>query len=506
MDDPRSFRKEVRCANFCGPTNGVCRGFVQCNLVVLRQKDAFDFLLFCVKNQKACPLIDVCDVGSPHPSSIIGKNVDLRMDVPKYMIYQNGELHKEVTDVTEYWPEDSVAFLIGCSFTCDAALQDAGISLRSIELKKNIPMYKTSIECNPAGKLSGHLVVSMKPIPATDVALEVEITSKYPKAHGGPVCVGCPSAIGIKDITKPDWGESIDILSDEVPVFHACGVTAQNVLIASKVEFAITHKPGHMLVTDLSVNDNNVFEVLPRSKLIVHDLENGKSNVPSINVTKEVEQHSPNTDDNPDKNISMKKRKLSNEDNGTSDHENKQVVNAVLAETAKLSKKQRKKLAKKKSKELEEVIARENFHMTSSNSGDKEKLEKSNQTKKTKTTSLTKQRSLPGGILIQDIIHGTGPTVKSGKKVSITYEGSFPETGKIFDKNLNKNKPLVFRINTGEVIKGLERGMEGMKVGGERIIITPPALAYGRHGSPPTIPKNATLSFAVTLLSVGGKR
>lgn len=247
----QAFRQKVRQGIFNGPTNSQCPGFMQCNLVVLPEgPHAFDFLLFCQRNKKACPLIEVCDVGSPFPHGV-ARGADLRTDVPKYAIYRDGQLDREVNDVTEYWPERSIAFLIGCSFSCDGALQEAGIRLRSAEQKKNVPMYKTNLECRPAGSLRGKMVVSMKPIKALDIAKEVEITSKFPQAHGGPVCVGNPSVIGINDLDSPDWGEAVDVMSDEVPVFHACGVTPQSVLMESKVPFAITHSAGHMFVTDL---------------------------------------------------------------------------------------------------------------------------------------------------------------------------------------------------------------------------------------------------------------
>jgi uncharacterized protein YcsI (UPF0317 family) len=249
--EARDFRMAVRQGIFQGPTNGVCPGFMQCNLVVLPQGQvAFDFLLFCQRNKKACPLIEVCDVGSPFPNGV-AKGADLRTDVPMYAIYRDGKLEKEVSDATEYWPENSVAFLIGCSFSYDGALLDAHIPLRSAEEGKNVPMYRTNLKCRSSGALSGNTVVSMKPIKATDIAKEVEITSKYPHAHGGPVCVGNPKAIGIQDLDKPDWGDQIDVRDDEVPVFHACGVTPQAVLMDSKVPFAITHKAGYMFVTDL---------------------------------------------------------------------------------------------------------------------------------------------------------------------------------------------------------------------------------------------------------------
>jgi uncharacterized protein YcsI (UPF0317 family) len=168
----------------------------------------------------------------------------------RYAIYRHGVLDEEVTDCTDYWPPRAVAFLIGCSFSYDGALQRAGIPLRSAESGRNVPMYQTNLACTPAGCLSGNLVVSMKPIPCTMVTQHVAITSKYRHAHGGPVCVGNPSAIGIADISLPDWGDPVVIGPDEVPVFHACGVTPQAVLMHSRVPFAITHAAGHMLVTD----------------------------------------------------------------------------------------------------------------------------------------------------------------------------------------------------------------------------------------------------------------
>ena len=249
--DPRKFREMVAKGEFVSPTNAVCPGHLQCNLVVLPQgKESFDFLLFCQRNKKACPLIEVCDVGSSHPHHV-AQGADLKTDVPRYCIYRNGELVEEVTDATPYWPENSVAFLIGCSFSYDGELMNAGIPLRSAEQGKNVPMYRSKIKCRSAGSLKGHMVVSMKPINACQVAKEVLITNKYPHAHGNPVCVGCPEAIGIYDLSKPDWGDAVEMQADEVPVFHACGVTPQSVLMDSKVPFAITHSAGYMFVTDL---------------------------------------------------------------------------------------------------------------------------------------------------------------------------------------------------------------------------------------------------------------
>lgn len=169
----------------------------------------------------------------------------------RYSIYRDGVLTETSTDVRDVWPEDAVAFLIGCSFSYDGALLNAGIPLRSAEMGLNVPMYETSIPCRPAGKLAGNMVVSMKPIPAMQIAKHCEVTSKYRHAHGGPVCIARPNCLGIDDLEKPDWGDCVPVALDEVPVFHACGVTPQAVLKSSKVPFAITHAPGHMFITDL---------------------------------------------------------------------------------------------------------------------------------------------------------------------------------------------------------------------------------------------------------------
>lgn len=247
---PREFRETVRRGEFVGPTNAVCPGFLQCNLVVLPTgPTAFDFLLFCQRNPKSCPLIEVVDDGFC-PTGI-ARGADLRRDVPMYSIYRDGEFVEDVVDATDFWPDKSVAFLIGCSFSYDGPLMDAGIPLRSAEQGKNVPMFKTNLKCRPAGSLTGNMVVSMKPVPALKISKHVEITSKYTHAHGGPVCIGRPDVIGVADMDKPEWGEAVDMRPDEVPVFHACGVTPQSVLMDSKVPFAITHKAGHMFVTDM---------------------------------------------------------------------------------------------------------------------------------------------------------------------------------------------------------------------------------------------------------------
>ncbi|MFK7824259.1 MAG: putative hydro-lyase [Oligoflexales bacterium] len=258
--EPRELRKLIRSRKFCKSTNGCASGFVQCNLIVLKKEDAEEFKLFCENNQKSCPLLEVCEEGSPFPKKL-ASDADLRSDLPKYSIYLDGNKVTDIEDVTDYWPEDSVAFLIGCSFSYDAALQAAGINLRSAEQGTNVPMYISNIPCHQVGKFKGNMVVSMKPIKVKDVPLERSITSQYQFAHGQPVHIGEPSLIGIEDINTLDWGETVEILADEVPVFHACGVTPQLILMEAKIPFAITHSPGHMFITDtlcISLISNNI--------------------------------------------------------------------------------------------------------------------------------------------------------------------------------------------------------------------------------------------------------
>lgn len=247
---PGEVGKLIRSEEITGPTAGMCAGFAQANLVVLPEKLAYDFLLFAQRNPKSCPLLEVSDKGS-RALKYIGKDVDIARDIPKYRIYRNGILDGEYTNVEQFWKEDFVSFLIGCSFSFEAALLEAGVPVRHIEENCNVPMYKTNIPCVPAGIFSGNMVVSMRPIPYAQVPEAVQITGEMPRVHGAPVHIGAPEAIGISDINRPDFGDPVTIREGEVPVFWPCGVTPQNVIMNVKPEFVITHAPGHMLITDV---------------------------------------------------------------------------------------------------------------------------------------------------------------------------------------------------------------------------------------------------------------
>ena len=248
--EPNKIRHLIRNQEITGPTAGMSIGYAQANLAILKKEHAFDFLLFCQRNQKQCPLLDVTEPGSFIPSKI-AKNGDIRKDIPKYRIYREGIFTEEVLDITDYWEEDMVGFLIGCSFTFETPLLEAGIPIRHIEENCNVPMYKTNIECEKAGFFEGPTVVSMRPMSPEDAIRAIQITSRFPTVHGAPIHIGNPEQIGIKDLSKPDFGDAVTIKPGEVPVFWACGATPQAVAMESKPAIMITHSPGHMFITDV---------------------------------------------------------------------------------------------------------------------------------------------------------------------------------------------------------------------------------------------------------------
>lgn len=253
--NPAEARELFRTQNVT-TTAGYAPGYAQANLLAVDKKYAFEFLLFAQRNPKPCPILGVLEPGQYSSALLTGG--DIRTDIPAYRIYEHGELIAEVEDASEYWNPQTVGFLIGCSFTFEHPLLDAGVPVAHIEQGRNVPMYRTNIACTPAGVFSGNMVVSMRPIPANQVADAVRITSRYPSVHGAPVHIGEPEQLGITDLASPDFGDAVDIPAGTVPVFWACGVTPQSVVMESKPELAICHAPGKMLVTDLR---DTIFQV-----------------------------------------------------------------------------------------------------------------------------------------------------------------------------------------------------------------------------------------------------
>ncbi len=251
-DRPAEFvRDAIRSGDYASHTAGLGPGMLQANLAIMPQSHALDFMRFCQRNPKPCPLSGVSDTGNPMMFTL-GADIDIRTDVPSYNIYRQGKLDGSATEICDLWQDDFVAFALGCSFTFENALQQAGIPLWHINANKTVPMYRSGIDTVPAGPFSGKMVVSMRMIPKDRVAQTIEISTKYPLAHGAPIHVGDPAEIGIEDLDYPDWGDTAPALMDHVPVFWACGVTPPVAIENAGLPICITHKPGNMLITDVS--------------------------------------------------------------------------------------------------------------------------------------------------------------------------------------------------------------------------------------------------------------
>lgn len=248
---PAELRQRIRSGEHTGNTSGLCNGFVQCNLAILPRDWAAEFLQFCQLNPKPCPLVAVAANPGDTRFPEVAEDFDIRTDVPSYRIWENGEMVREVSDISAEWRDDLVTFLIGCSFSFEEALIADGLEIRNVTEGRNVPMYRTNIACKPAGRFHGNTVVSMRPFVPADAIRMIQICSRFPSVHGAPIHFGDPAAIGIADINQPDFGDAVTIKEGEVPVFTACGVTPQAAIEQAKPPFCITHSPGCMLVTDL---------------------------------------------------------------------------------------------------------------------------------------------------------------------------------------------------------------------------------------------------------------
>ena len=246
---PNQIRMEIRQDQWVRPTAGLAPGYVQTNIAILPKELSFDFLLFCQRNPRSCPLIEVLDPGSTE-AVISAPNSDITRDIPLYRIYKNGILDKEVKNITSEWKKDFVTFLIGCSFTFESALINNGVSLPHYEQGKNVSMFITNIPTIKSGVFSGPMVVSMRSIQKNKVIRAIQTTSRFPSVHGAPIHIGNPEEIGVHDINNPDFGDVTPVKENEIPVFWACGVTPQSIAMNSNPSIMITHSPGHMFITD----------------------------------------------------------------------------------------------------------------------------------------------------------------------------------------------------------------------------------------------------------------
>lgn len=243
-------RGVIRQGRWTSQTSGLANGHVQGNVVILPAAEAGDFLRYCQRNPKPCPVLAVSEPGQAELPSL-GADIDICTDLPRYRVWRHGELVDEPTDISALWRKDMVTFVLGCSFSFEQALQEAGLRIRHIDQGRNVPMYRTNTATEPAGPFHGPMVVTMRPFKAADAIRAVQITSRFPDVHGAPVHIGDPAQIGISDLAHPDYGDAVEVLPDEIPVFWACGVTPQAAIMQARPEFCITHAPGAMLITDL---------------------------------------------------------------------------------------------------------------------------------------------------------------------------------------------------------------------------------------------------------------
>jgi uncharacterized protein YcsI (UPF0317 family) len=246
----REARQRARSGELTDITLNLAPGIVHCNMAILPKDWAADFLKFCWANPKPCPLLAVSDVGDPMLPSL-GEDIDIRTDLPMYRLFREGVMEKDVPDIRDLWQDDLVTFALGCSFSFDEALRDASVPPRHLQLGISTAMYRTNIKATTAGPFKGSYVVSMRPYKPADAIRAIQVTSRFPNVHGAPLHFGNPADIGIQDLTEPDFGDFYPVYEGEVPVFWACGVTPQVIIEQAKPPICITHKPSHMLLTDL---------------------------------------------------------------------------------------------------------------------------------------------------------------------------------------------------------------------------------------------------------------
>lgn len=245
----QAVRADCRRGAWTGPTAGLAPGFAQANLVIVGQEAAADFAEFCRRNPRPCPVLEVTAPGDPEPKHL-APGADLRTDLPRYRVLRDGRCVDRPLQILDVWRDDSVAFLLGCSFTFEGALVDAGVPVRHLEEGRNVPMYRTNMACAAVGPFAGPMVVSMRPMSPFQAARASAVTARFPHFHGSPLHVGEPGEIGIADLSRPDYGDTVTVRPGEVPVFWACGVTPMEAILRAKLELAVSHEPGCMFVTD----------------------------------------------------------------------------------------------------------------------------------------------------------------------------------------------------------------------------------------------------------------
>lgn len=248
MTPAQQARLDIREKRHTGSSRGLALGYVQCNLAVVPENLAFEFLLYCQRNARACPVLEVCDPGDTEPKQL-APGADLRTDLSQYAIYRNGERQPDVTDLRALWRADLVAFLIGSGITFDGALERAGVPT-----DKHRWVLNSKIPTVPSGRFRGDMVVTMRWLTPEQAIVATQVSSRFPHNHGAPIHIGDPAAIGA-DLAHPLFGGPVPALPGGlVAVFWACGVTPQQAALEARIELLIAHAPAHSFVTDLEAD------------------------------------------------------------------------------------------------------------------------------------------------------------------------------------------------------------------------------------------------------------
>jgi len=258
MKNLNSIRTSIRNSEYLGCTSGLAPNLVQGNLVIMEESYANEFIQYCRQNPKPCPVIGVSKAGDVSIPELCD-DLDIRVDVPEYCIFQNGELKGSVPHIKGYWNENMVSIVLGCSFSFEDALIQAGLNVRNIDMGVNVSMFETNVATQATENFSGNMVVSMRPYKQSQIEQVVETTEPFTMAHGAPVHIGNPEGIGVTELNNPQYGSPVTIKEDEIPVFWGCGVTTQKAIEQAQLPLVITHAPGKMLITDRTYSELSNF-------------------------------------------------------------------------------------------------------------------------------------------------------------------------------------------------------------------------------------------------------
>lgn len=247
---PKEYRSLVRRGEWTGHSLNKCRGYAVTDMAIVPRDYAYDYMVFCHRNPETASIVDMTEPGSPHPLRV-APDADLRTDLPRYIVYRDGKIIDEPTDVKKYWRDDLVCFLTSCSGSFYWSLEAA-----NVKYQRN-GVFSTSIACKPSGPFHGNMAVSCRLFKTThDAVRAIQISSRHALMHGPPIHIGDPAVIGIKDLTKPDLIRMAGLttprqpVAGEVAMFWPCGATNRVVALKAKLPLMIVDYHLSVFITD----------------------------------------------------------------------------------------------------------------------------------------------------------------------------------------------------------------------------------------------------------------